>query len=197
MTNSGSSLCKSEPSPSSARLSLSISAANRLLHKLVLGCSSSEDLSVNVGWIPEQQLWIGMWNPSLACPAGQVQFHQNWMKLSLFIKKNFHQKPLSSKTTFIQTTFIQNHFHQTTTFIKKPLSSKNHSHQKTTLIKNQFQKSWTPNTSTPQHLNTSTPKHLNTSTPKRLNPKHLNTRLLTFNRPSCGTSSAFGRRCST
>ena len=35
------------------------------------------------------------------------------MKLSLFVKNHFHQKPLSSNTTF-----IQNHFHQ------KPLSSK-------------------------------------------------------------------------
>ena len=71
-----------------------------------------------------------------------VQFHQNWMKLSLsikklsskntFIKNHFHQKPLSSKTTFIQTTFIKIHFHP------KRLSSENHFHQKTTFIKFQF-----------------------------------------------------------
>ena len=61
----------------------------------------------------------------------------------------FHQKPLSSKNTFIKnhfhplsskTTFIKNHFHQhpvisKITFIRKPLSSisnfiKNHFHQK-------------------------------------------------------------------
>ena len=47
-----------------------------------------------------------------------------------FIKIHIHQKPLSSKTTF-----IKNHFHQKTTFIKKPVSSKtsfikNHFHQK-------------------------------------------------------------------
>ena len=48
----------------------------------------------------------------LCSGEGKVQVHQ----------KNFHQKRLSSKTTFI----------------KKPLSSKNHFHQKTTFIKNHF-----------------------------------------------------------
>ena len=75
------------------------------------------------------------------------------MKSGQFHQKNFHQKPLSSKTIFIKnhfhqepfsskTTFIKNHFHQ------KPLSSrttfiKNHFHQeplssRTTFIKNHF-----------------------------------------------------------
>ena len=57
------------------------------------------------------------------------------MKLSLFIKNHFHQKPLSSsKTTFIQNPlsskniFIKNHHQKPlsskTTFIQNPLSSK-------------------------------------------------------------------------
>ena len=56
----------------------------------------------------------------------------NFIK-NIFIKNHFHQKPLSSKTTFIRTTFIRttfikNHFHQ------KPFSSK------TIFIKNHFHK---------------------------------------------------------
>ena len=67
-----------------------------------------------------------------------------------FHQKNFHQKPLSSKTTFIKNHFHPNHFHQNpfspkTTFIKKPLSSKSN-------LKNLG----------PQTLNPKTPKHLNT-----------------------------------
>ena len=52
-------------------------------------------------------------------------------------KVQVHQKTSSSKTTF-----IKNHFHQKTTFIKKPLQ--NHFHQKPnsseTFIKNPIQK---------------------------------------------------------
>ena len=60
---------------------------------------------------------------------GKVQVHQNHFHQKNFfiIKIYFHQKPLSSKTSFIKkTTFIKNQFHQ------RPLSSK------TTFIKNQF-----------------------------------------------------------
>ena len=69
------------------------------------------------------------------------------MKLSLFIKNHFHQKPLSSKTTFIknrfhqkplssETTFIRNHIHQKphsseTTFIRNHIHQKPHSSETT------------------------------------------------------------------
>ena len=64
-------------------------------------------------------------------PRNVVQFHQNWMKLSLFIKNHFHQKPLSSKTTFI----------------RKPLSSK-------TNFKNLGPQTLNPKHLNPKHLNT-------------------------------------------
>ena len=75
-------------------------------------------------------------SPRNTCTAGKVQVHQNhfhqkkfFIKMPLSSKCHFHQKPLSSKTTFIknhfhqkpfssETTFIKNHFHQ------KPISSK-------------------------------------------------------------------------
>ena len=76
--------------------------------------------------------------------TGKVQVHQNhFHQKKFFIKIHFHQKPLSSKTTF-----IKNHFHQKTTFIKnqfhqRPISSettfiKNHFHQKPISSKTNF-----------------------------------------------------------
>ena len=69
------------------------------------------------------------------------------MKVVIFIKNHFHQKPLSSKTTFIKTTFIRTtlikiHFHQNP-FSSKTIFIKNHFHQKplssrTIFIKNHF-----------------------------------------------------------
>ena len=65
--------------------------------------------------------------------SSQNHFHQKpFSSKSTFIKNHFHQKPLSSKNHFHQNathqnaTFIKNHFHQ------KPLSSK------TIFFKNQF-----------------------------------------------------------
>ena len=81
-----------------------------------------------------------------------VTFHQK-----KFHKNHFHEKPLSSKITFIKI-----HFHP------KPLSSENHFHQETTFIKIQFSSNLGPQTLNPKHLN---PKHQN---PKHQNPKHQN-----------------------
>ena len=64
-----------------------------------------------------------------------VTFHQKPLSSkTTFIKNHFHQKPLSSNTTF-----IKHHFHPTplssnTSFIQTT-SIKNHFHQKTTFIR--------------------------------------------------------------
>ena len=49
-------------------------------------------------------------------------FIKIWMKLSLFIKNHIHQKPHSSKNTFIK------NFHPKYTFIPSTLSSQVHFH---------------------------------------------------------------------
>ena len=71
-------------------------------------------------------------------------FHQNPLSSkTTFIKNHFHQKPISSKCHFHQNaTFIKNHFHQKP-FSSKTIFIKNHFHQKpisseTTFIKNHF-----------------------------------------------------------
>ena len=151
--------------------------------------------------------------PRTIC-TGKVQVHQN----------HFHQKIFSLKI----------HFHQKTTFIKKPRSSKNHVHQKTTFIKNHFhqrplssktnfirnqfhQKPFSsetifirnhfhqkPFSSEKMKRKGGTVKKVSVcvkASPaegrRRLHTNTAYARFSGFNRPSCGTTPAKGRRCST
>ena len=134
--------------------------------------------------------------PPGACHTVRCGFIKIRMKVvnfikKIFIKNHFHQKPLSSETTFIKNHFHQNHFHQNH-FDQNPLSSrtifiKNHFHQKplsskTTFIKNHFhQKPFSSKTTFIKnhfHQKTPNPKDLN---PTDLNPEDLRARSTSAN----------------